>query len=99
MSRNFTALKNGVPVRRGTFTDEHCLRIDFPEPEYELRLDEYHDLPTIEQTYADKRRMAYPPLSEFADAMYWYAKGDSSKLDAYNAQVAAVKEQFPKPVT
>jgi hypothetical protein len=96
MSRNFTALKNGVVVRRGTFTDEECLRIDFPSPEYELRLDAFLDFPPREESYADKRRMAYPPLSEFADAMYWQSQGDDSKMEAYLAQVARVKAQFPK---
>jgi hypothetical protein len=96
MSRHFTALKGGVVVRRGMFTDEECLRIDFPAPEYELLLDEYRDFPPPKKTYQDERRMAYPPLSEFADAMYWQAQGDSSKMEAYMAAVDAVKAQFPK---
>lgn len=96
MSRHFTALQNGVVVRRGTFTDEACLRIDFPAHEYDLRLDEYHDFPERVETYADKRRSAYPPLSEFADAMYWQSQGDDSKMEAYLAEVARVKAEFPK---
>ncbi|MEJ7745346.1 MAG: hypothetical protein WKF61_01035 [Luteimonas sp.] len=42
------------------------------------------------------RRDAYPPLADLADALYWQSRGDSSKLDAYNAAIAAVKAQFPK---
>lgn len=42
------------------------------------------------------RRANYPPLTDLADALYWQSRGDDSKLLAYNAAVAAVKEQFPK---
>lgn len=45
---------------------------------------------------ASLRRAAYPPLAEFADAMYWQAQGDPTRLAAYNAQVAAVKAKYPK---
>ncbi len=42
------------------------------------------------------RRAAYPPLADFADAMYWQAQGDETKLSAYLAAVEAVKLRFPK---
>lgn len=42
------------------------------------------------------RRAAYPPLSELADALYWQAKGDSTRMAAYLAQVEHVKRRFPK---
>lgn len=42
------------------------------------------------------RRDAYPPLTDLADAIYWQSQGDSRKMDAYTAAVAAVKAQFPK---
>lgn len=42
------------------------------------------------------RRDAYPPLEDLADALYWQSQGDSSKMDAYNAKIAAVKARFPK---
>ena len=35
--------------------------------------------------YKDDRKPLYPPLEDFADAMYWNSKGDSSKLTAYYA--------------
>lgn len=49
--------------------------------------------------YATLRAAAYPPLADFADAMYWAARGDMRKLEAYNAQVEAVKLRFPKQVS
>lgn len=42
------------------------------------------------------RRAAYPPLEDLGDALFWQGQGDPSKLDAYLAAVAAVKEKFPK---
>jgi hypothetical protein len=47
--------------------------------------------------YQAERRHKYPPMSEFADAMYWASKGDQTKLDAYYADCEAVKIAYPKP--
>jgi hypothetical protein len=46
--------------------------------------------------YQRKRVTQYPSLSELADAIYWQQQGDNSKMTAYLAKVAAVKEEFPK---
>ena len=43
------------------------------------------------------RQPLYPSLGEFADAMYWNSKGDSSKLRAYYAACEKVKTDNPKP--
>ena len=43
------------------------------------------------------RRPLYPSLGDFADAMYWNSKGDSSKLTAYYAACEKVKTDNPKP--
>lgn len=51
----------------------------------------------IAPDYATLRRMAYPPLQDLADALYWQSNGDSSKLDAYLSNVALVKSIYPKP--
>jgi hypothetical protein len=48
-------------------------------------------------SYQQQRRQEYPPLSDFADAMYWQLQGDASKMEAYLAKVAAVKARYPKP--
>ena len=47
--------------------------------------------------YKDERQPLYPSLGDFADAMYWNSKGDSSKLTAYYAACEKVKTDYPKP--
>lgn len=47
--------------------------------------------------YQSIRRPLYPSLGDFADAMYWNSKGDSSKLTAYYAACEKVKTDNPKP--
>ena len=47
--------------------------------------------------YKDTRPPLYPSLGDFADAMYWNSKGDSSKLTAYYAACEKVKADNPKP--
>ena len=46
--------------------------------------------------YQEKREREYPPLSDLADALYWQAQGDDSKMTAYLAAVQAVKDKYPK---
>ena len=47
--------------------------------------------------YQSTREPLYPSLGDFADAMYWNSKGDSSKLEAYYAACEKVKTDNPKP--
>jgi|TARA_R100000388_G_scaffold62614_1_gene45731 hypothetical protein len=47
--------------------------------------------------YKDDRKPLYPSLGEFADAMYWNSKGDSTKLEEYYAACEKVKTDNPKP--
>ena len=47
--------------------------------------------------YQSVRKPLYPSLGDFADAMYWNSKGDSSKLTAYYAACEKVKTDNPKP--
>ena len=47
--------------------------------------------------YQDTRKPLYPSLGDFADAMYWNSKGDSTKLEAYYAACEKVKTDNPKP--
>ena len=47
--------------------------------------------------YQSTRQPLYPSLGDFADAMYWNSKGDSSKLKAYYAACEKVKTDNPKP--
>ena len=47
--------------------------------------------------YQSVRQPLYPCLGDFADAMYWNSKGDSTKLEAYYAACEKVKTDNPKP--
>ena len=47
--------------------------------------------------YQFVRQPLYPPLEDFADAMYWNSKGDSTKLEAYYTACEKVKTDNPKP--
>jgi len=47
--------------------------------------------------YKTDRQPLYPALGDFADAMYWNSKGDSTKLEAYYAACEKVKTDNPKP--
>ncbi len=47
--------------------------------------------------YQSTRQSLYPSLGDFADAMYWNSKGDSSKLTAYYTACEKVKTDNPKP--
>ena len=46
--------------------------------------------------YQSVRQPLYPLLADFADAMYWNSKGDSTKLEAYYAACEKVKTDNPK---
>lgn len=48
------------------------------------------------EDYQKLRAAEYPPMAEFADAMYWASQGDDSKLAAYYVKVQAVKDKYPK---
>lgn len=47
--------------------------------------------------YRIKRVEEYPPVTEFADALYWKEQGDPTKYEAWLARCAEVKARFPKP--
>lgn len=53
---------------------------------------------TLSLKYQQKRKYEYPPLADLADALYWQAQGDDSKMTAYLAAVEAVKQKYPKGV-
>lgn len=44
----------------------------------------------------ERRRAAYPPLADFADAFVHEANGDPAPMRAYVAACVAVKTRFPK---
>jgi hypothetical protein len=50
----------------------------------------------LSKYYQQLRVQEYPPLSEFADALYWQSQGDDTKMTAYLAACDAVKAKYPK---
>lgn len=52
----------------------------------------------FKEDYRKRRELEYPTPGELADALYWQAKGDNTKMEAYVAKCDAVKSKIPKPV-
>ena len=46
------------------------------------------------QEYARLREIAYPPMTDYLDAI---VKGDQKQLDTYIAKCQAIKLKYPKP--
>tara|TARA_R100000234_G_C4840398_1_gene110840 strand:+ start:215 stop:475 length:261 start_codon:yes stop_codon:yes gene_type:complete len=63
----------------------------------EIAADQAYQTEKAKTAYVVKRQFSYPTLGEFADAMYWNSKGDSTKLEAYYAACEKVKSDNPKP--
>jgi len=57
-----------------------------PPPKTELE-------PEPELTYADKRAMEYPPMTDYLDGI---VKSDQAQIDKYIADCLAVKAKYPK---
>ena len=55
------------------------------------------DTEHTKEDYVDVRENLYPNIKDFADAMYWNSKGDSTKLEAYYTACEKVKTDNPKP--
>ena len=50
-------------------------------------------VPFEQQSWEFKRRMSYPPITDYLDGV---VKGDQAQIDAYIAACQAVKAQYPK---
>jgi hypothetical protein len=50
----------------------------------------------IQRKYQQLRKVEYPPMTDYLDAVYWQSQGDNTKMTAYLTAVAAVKEKYPK---
>jgi len=48
----------------------------------------------MNQTYADLRRKAYPPIENYIDGV---VKGDETQIQQYINECLAVKAKYPKP--
>lgn len=49
------------------------------------------------EDFSDIRAAMYPPITDLADALYWQAKGDDTKMHRYLAACEAVKLAVVKP--
>lgn len=104
MIRLSRALKSLYPDAEWVIENEDFNKIKWvknaptPLPTYEdleaeaLKLEQKEE----QEKYRSLRRNEYPPLSDLADALYWQAQGDKSKMTAYIAAVDAVKQKYPK---
>jgi hypothetical protein len=81
-----------VPTNLNWFTPE------VPVPTHEQINARMHELQAIRDSleYQKLRALEYPPLTDLADALFWQANGDESKMTAYLQQVASVKNRYPK---
>lgn len=68
-----------------------------PQHQWDVETKRWVYVPTALETCRKNRRMAYPPLEELADALYWQAQGDGAPMLAYLDRCAAVKVMYPKP--
>lgn len=50
---------------------------------------------THTEDYQKMRAREYPKAEVLADALYWQAKGDRTKMDAYLAACEVVKKRYP----
>ena len=50
----------------------------------------------LSKEYQRQRQPEYPSMGDYLDAVYWQSQGDETKMTAYLAAVAAVKEKYPK---
>jgi len=53
----------------------------------------------VEVTYEGFRSRAYPTLGDQLDALYKARQGDSTELNAIDAEIAQVKTDYPKDMT
>lgn len=91
----------------GNYTGEYetpnfnWMSTEYPKPtkqQIETALAEI-EAERAELKYRSLRKREYPPIEDLADAIYWQAQGDDTKMDAYVAQVDAVKLKYPKGVS
>ena len=98
---DFAAIQRAYPDAVAIYSDKGAFRADGTQINV-VQSEVDAARATIDSDYAkvkykDDRKPLYPPLEDFADAMYWNSKGDSTKLEAYYAACEKVKTDNPKP--
>lgn len=99
------AIKNLYPgtfsitsTSTGNYEDIGWLSEDIPKPTLEEIESEIQRLEEEwkKTEYQRLRSPEYPPITEFADAMYWNSRGNSSHLEEYYRKCDEVKSKYPK---
>ena len=93
-------IKGEIPPGTGAYVDTtvnpHVLvNIGYPPTPFHRVCPETHEWKDF-RDYREKRAVEYPPLSEFADAFYWFQEGDPTLMDAYLQKCRDVKANHPK---
>lgn len=93
----YSVLKNGVVIRTGSCAVDDLVH---QANDGEEVVEGLQPFPVFEthHHWSHKRKLAYPPLEDFADAFLWKQKGDDSKMQAYIAACDAVKLAIPKKI-
>jgi hypothetical protein len=87
---------DGIVMRRGHCpADQLADQLLNPGETVELGWQDLPD-PTERPSWAYRRQRMYPPLTDLADAIYWKAQGDDTKMAAYIKKVHAIKQTIPK---
>ena len=98
---DFAAIKKAYPDAVAIYSDKGAFKADGTQINVvQSEVDAARVILDAEEAaiaYQSVRQSLYPSLGDFADAMYWNSKGDSSKLTAYYAACEKVKTDNPKP--
>tara|TARA_Y100000114_G_scaffold119759_1_gene114507 strand:- start:123 stop:434 length:312 start_codon:yes stop_codon:yes gene_type:complete len=98
---DFAAIKKAYPDAVAIYSDKGAFKADGTQINIvQSEVDAARvtlDAEAAAIAYQSVRQPLYPSLGDFADAMYWNSKGDSSKLTAYYAACEKVKTDNPKP--
>ena len=98
---DFAAIQRAYPDAVAIYSDKGAFKADGTQINVvQSKVDAARvtlDAEAAKIAYKSVRQPLYPSLGDFADAMYWNSKGDSSKLTAYYAACEKVKTDNPKP--
>lgn len=85
-SGDITAVDTGDIVPENSY---EVLEKDYQAQQYQLE----DQISFDQRSWEVKRRLAYPPITDYLDAV---VKGDQAQIDAYIAACQAVKARYPK---
>lgn len=83
-------IKNALDCPELNYAPEQLEEVAISNAEFEQLLEAEAELA---KTYADKRKLEYPPMEDYLDGI---VKGDQAQVDKYISDCLAVKEKYPK---